>query len=148
MAKKADKPPKLAAVIRRALGDLGLEASAGDVRGWIAQHMAGYEYNDGTLSATLAGQRKLARQQAEASPAEPAPAVPAAAPAPAVAPVAASPSVPSAEDLLAVKKLADGGGGVAELLRAVRSLTEMAKGVGGVERLERCLDYLQRMGVK
>lgn len=143
MAKKADKPPKLAAVIRRALGDLGLEASAGDVRGWIAQHMAGYEYNDGTLSATLAGQRKLMREQQ--SPSAPA-AEPAAAPAEAVAPV--GDAVPSAEDLLAVKKLADGGGGVAELLRAVRSLTEMAKGVGGVERLERCLDYLQRMGVK
>ncbi len=136
--KKADKPPKLAAVARRALGELGLEASAGDVRAWIKSNMEGYEYNEGTLSATLAGQRKLLREQqaSGAAPAGPAPAP------------AAPASVPTADELLAVKGIADQRGGVDELLKMVRAISELARGVGGAERLEQCLDYLTRMGVK
>src|SRR4051812_25794725 len=48
--------PKLADVVRQALGQLGTEASAGEVRTWVGRNYPGYDYNETTLGTTLSNQ--------------------------------------------------------------------------------------------
>ena len=45
--------PKLADVVRQALGQLGTEASADDVRNWVGRNYPGYSYNENTFGTTL-----------------------------------------------------------------------------------------------
>src|SRR5262249_28484886 len=100
--------PKLADVVRQALGQLGTDASAGDVRNCIGRNSTGYRDNDPPLGTTLSHQRqKLGEAAGSAIIA-------------ARVPKAALPgpsTVPTGEDLLKVKRMADKNGGIEGLLR-------------------------------
>jgi hypothetical protein len=131
--------PKLADVVRQALGQLGTEAPAGDVRNWIGRNYPGYSYNDTTLGTTLSNQRKKLREAAGS-------AIIAAR----VAKTAlAGPStVPTGEDLLKVKRMADKNGGIEGLLRTVQTVHDLGAEVGGMDKLLRCLEMLHELIIK
>src|SRR5262249_28944509 len=125
--------PKLADVVRQALGQLGTEASAGDVRAWIGRNHPGYSYNENTFGTTLSNQRKKLREAAGSA------IIAARAPKTALA---GPSSIPSAEDLLKVKRMADKSGGIEGLLSTVQTVHDLGAEVGGMDKLLRCLEML------
>jgi hypothetical protein len=131
--------PKLADVVRQALGQLGTEASAGDVRNWIGRNYTGYSYNDTTLGTTLSNQRKKLRESAGSAIIA------------ARVPKTTLPgpsSVPTGEDLLKVKRMADKNGGIEGLLRTVQTVHDLGAEVGGMDKLLRCLEMLHELNIK
>jgi hypothetical protein len=131
--------PKLADVVRQALGQLGTEASAGDVRNWIGRNYTGYSYNDTTLGTTLSNQRKKLREAAGSAIIA------------ARVPKTTLPgpsSVPSGDDLLKVKRMADNNGGIEGLLRTVQTVHDLGAEVGGIDKLLRCLEMLHDLIIK
>jgi hypothetical protein len=131
--------PKLADVVRQALGQLGTEASAGDVREWISRNYHGYTYNETTLGTTLSNQRKKLREASGS-------AIIATRVGKAALP--GSSSVPSGEDLLKVKRIADKNGGIEELLKTVQTVHDLGAEVGGMDKLLRCLEMLHELIIK
>ena len=135
----AKEGPKLADVVRQGLGQLGTEASAGDVRNWIGRNHPGYSYNENTFGTTLSNQRRKLREAAGSA------IIAARAP----KTVLAGPSsVPSGEDLLKVKRMADTNGGIEGLLRTVQTVHDLGAEVGGMDKLLRCLEMLHELIIK
>src|SRR5262245_35284898 len=131
--------PKLADVVRQALGQLGTEASAGDVRNWVGRNYPGYSYNENTLGTTLSNQRKKLREAAGSAIIA------------ARVPKAALPgpsTVPSGDDLLKVKRMADKNGGIEGLLGTVQTVHDLGAEVGGMDKLLRCLEMLNELITK
>jgi hypothetical protein len=57
-------------------------------------------------------------------------------------------SVPSGEDLLKVKRMADKNGGIEGLLRTVQTVHDLGAEVGGMDKLLRCLEMLNELIIK
>jgi hypothetical protein len=148
MAKKVaeteQEAPGLSEVIRKALAQLGTDASGPDVKEWIGRNYQGMTYNDSTFNSTLSTQRKKLRESDSSS-------TPAPAPSPALsksqrATAAHLPTViPTGEDLVKVKKIADQQGGIDELLKQVQTVHDLAAEVGGADKLLRCLEMLHEI---
>ena len=138
--------PGLSEVIRKALAQLGLEASGGDVKGWISLHYPTFTYNDGTFNSTVSNQKKKLR---EAEPAKEAPTQvtkqPPAKRQPSVATTLTVAVMPTGEDLLKVKRIADDNGGIEELLKQVQTVHDLASDVGGADKLLKCLEMLHEL---
>lgn len=135
--KKEDKTSnlKLAEVARNALNALGVDAKIADVENYIKREHPGYSYNRLTLAATLSGQRKRlggagngsSRRRGAPSTRE---------------------AEPSSSELLTVKELADAEGGLDKIRQQIAKVDEMAAKVGGINRLKRSLDVLEKLSIR
>jgi hypothetical protein len=133
---EAKEGPKLADVVRQALGQLGVDASGSGVKQWIARNYPGYTYNESTFGTTFSTQRKKLREASGSAIIRAArPALPGAVPS----------SVPSGEDLLKVKRIADANGGIEELLKTVQMVHGLGAEVGGMDKLLRSLEMLHEL---
>jgi hypothetical protein len=129
---KEAKAPKLAEVVRQGLNALGVDSSVSDMKPWIARHYPDLEYNEGTLSTTLSNQKKALKgaggdggtPKGRRGP--------------------AGPEV-TANDLLAVKRIADESGGVEALMGQVQQVRDLADRVGSFEKLVSCLETLNKL---
>jgi hypothetical protein len=116
-------PITLAAAIRQALDERGIDADKSAVERWLEARYPTLEYKECTFNATLSSIRMKLR---DARP-------------------VASAADPSVHELLRAKEVAGSMGGVEALLGLIHQLESVAARVGGVARLRECLEALLKL---
>jgi hypothetical protein len=123
-APAADTPSgTLADAIRAALDVVGDDASKKAVSNWIKEHHPNLTFKESTLNSSLSSIRKKLKGETGPSGQE-----------------------PTINELLKVKQLAEEQGGVDHLLAQIEKVDTLARKLGGLPRLRRCLEGLKRLG--
>lgn len=128
--------PSLTSIVKSALQSLGAHTKIVSVREYITTHYPTLSFNEKTLGTTVSQQRKrmggaptlsaVIRAASAEAPPEPT-------------------HEPTLKDLLTVLAIAQDEGGVEELRAQIERILELAKAVGGIERLFTCLDGLAKL---
>src|SRR5262249_8712273 len=119
----------LSQAIREALKADGIRAAVGDVEMWIKRRYPKLQFSRQTLSSTLSTQRKKMMEEMGLLPDK----------------GGLEGSGPTVDDLMRVKQMAAARGGVEELMSLVQRVEDVAKEVGGLDRLKKSLDTLKSL---
>jgi hypothetical protein len=121
----------LSRAIREALKAEGVRAPVGDVEMWIKRTYPNLQFSRQTLSSTLSTQRKKMQEEMGLLPTK--------------SGSAGERGGPTVDDLMRVKHMASSRGGVEELMSLVQKVEDVAKEVGGLEKLKKSLDTLKTL---
>jgi hypothetical protein len=119
----------LSQAIREALKAEGVRAAVGDVEKWIKRKYPKLQFSRQTLSSTLSTQRRKTLEEMGLLPDK----------------AGAEGADPTVDDLKRVKQIAAARGGVEELMSLVQKVEDVAKEVGGLEKLKKSLNDLKTL---
>lgn len=121
----------MAEMARKALIAMGVDVSSRDIREWVTRNHPGWQINKDKFKQAIYFQRRSMKDKFPDLPGF-------------HMKQSSSPD-PTCDDLLKAKCLADRYGGIDPLLKQVQAVSKIGAAVGGVERLQRCLETLQRL---